>query len=41
MYLYDFLEVRNRKKCIAELEKALPNCKIIFPFAREEDRDEK
>jgi len=39
LFLYDFLEVKDRKRCIEVLQKELPNCKIIFPFAREEDRD--
>jgi len=39
LYLYDFLEVRNRKNCVEVLQKALPNCSIRFPYAREEDKD--
>jgi len=39
LYLFDFIEVKDRKKCLAELEKALPNCKIDFPYARESDKD--
>jgi len=39
LFLYDFLEVKDRKHCLNELTKALPQCKIKFPFARESDRD--
>ncbi|ODN05714.1 ATP synthase subunit s, mitochondrial [Orchesella cincta] len=37
--LYDFLEVRDRQKCLSVLKENLPNCLIEFPFARESDRD--
>ncbi|XP_046388885.1 ATP synthase subunit s, mitochondrial [Ischnura elegans] len=33
LLLYDLPEVRNKDKCLKELNKSLPGCKIEFPYA--------
>ncbi|XP_071445324.1 ATP synthase subunit s, mitochondrial [Hetaerina americana] len=39
--LYDLPEVKQREKCLNELIKALPSCKVDFPYASYSEKDEK